>query len=156
MKKYISIEIICVILTVLFVLSSISTNKNTLKTAEEITGDLVYLLDDDSFIERDLSFVKEAFEIDLSDFSSVSYYSSDDIMDVTELFVGVLKSEFSDNTKNSFTSYIDDKYNLFNGYAPEQAAYIDAYILDESSGAVVFCVAKDADTVYEAFLDTVG
>jgi len=155
MKKYIFVEIVCLILTAVFIVSSIDGDRKTLKTAKEITDDIVHLLEDDSLIEREKPLIKDTFDMDLSDFSSVSYYSSDDIMDVTEIFVGVLKSDFKEETKNAFITYVENEYNLFNGYAPDQAAYIDAYILNESSGAVCFCVAENRDAIYEAFLNAV-
>lgn len=155
MKKYIIVEATCIVLTMLFVISSVRTESLTHKTAKEITDDMNLLSFDETLQERDGNFIKETFKFDLSDFSSYSYYSSDDIMNVTEVFVGVLSGNGSDAIKQLIEDYQSDKYNLFNGYAPEQAAWLDAFVYDELSGAVVFIVAENADAVYSAFLKAI-
>lgn len=152
MKKYIFVEAICIVLTLLFVVSSVSKEKITTKTADEITGEIISLFCDDTLENRDSLFIKESFGIDTDIFSSVSYYSSDDVMNVSEIFVGVLKDNNQDSMEELFIDYQTDKYNLFNGYAPEQAAWLSSFVYDEASGAVIFIVAENADEIYSAFL----
>ncbi len=150
MKKYIFVEILCIILTLVFVINSITPEKATHKTAKEITDEIAASAYDSTLKERDGLFIKEAFGFDLTEFLSYSYYSSDDIMNVTEVFVGIVNGSFDEKIKAAFEKYQSEKYNLFNGYAPEQAALLDSFIYDEVSGAVVFIVAENAEDIYSA------
>ncbi len=153
MKKYIFVEAICIVLTLLFVISSLGSEKSTLKSAKEITDAINIYSFDETLKERDGLFIKDAFGIDLAQFSSYSYYSSDDVMNVTEVFVGVFNDSSTDGIKELFEDYQAQKYNLFNGYAPEQAAWLDAFIYDEISGTVIIIVAENADEIYSAILN---
>ncbi len=156
MKKYFITEIICIVLTGIFILSSVSAKKTTNKTAEEITDELTVLFGDESLVARDSGFIRETFGIDTSAFLSVSYYSSDDIMNVNEIFVGVTDAPLSAEVRSAFISYAEDKHSLFDGYAPEQAAYLDAYVLEENSGAVIFLVSEKADLIKTGFMSALG
>ena len=153
MKKYIIIEAICIALTLLFVISSVGFDRITTKSAEDIANENIGLLSDKTSEKRDVLFIREKLDIDTELFSSVSYYSSDDIMNVNEIFVGVLKEKNSDAVKEAFEKYQSDKYKLFNGYAAEQAAILNSYVYDEVSGAVIFIVAENADEIHSVFLN---
>lgn len=151
MKKYFFIEAVCVILTICFIISTMKTDTVTLKTAKELTDELIALFQDDTLIERDSAFIRESFGIESLEFSSVSYYSSDDIMNVNEIFIGITSKENSDAVLDAISGYAEDKFRLFDGYAPEQAALLDSYVLEYVAGAVIFCVCEDSAQVFEAF-----
>lgn len=150
MNKYRIVEFVCVILSLVFVFSSVKTETQTTKTAEELTEILISEMNSDSLLLREREFIRDRFGIDLSLFSSVIYYSSDDVMEVSELFIGVLNGEES-SVSDAFSKYVTDRFNLFNGYAPEQTVLLDDYILDISSGVLIFCVSENADAVLSAF-----
>ena len=152
MKKYLFAEIICIVLTLIFIVSSVSDSFVTDKTADELSVNLIELMGEDVKI-RNNAFTTEKFDIDLSVFESFVYVSSDDVMNVSELFVGVYSDGTHSEVKDVFVSYAEDRYNLFNGYAPEQAAMLNDYILEEKSGAVIFCVSENADAVFSLFSD---
>lgn len=152
MKKYLFAEIICIVLTLIFIVSSVSDSFVTDKTADELSVNLIELMGEDVKI-RNNAFTTEKFDIDLSLFESFVYVSSDDVMNVSELFVGVYSDGTHSEVKDVFVSYAEDRYNLFNGYAPEQAAMLNDYILEEKSGAVIFCVSENADAVFSLFSD---
>ena len=152
MKKYLFAEIICIVLTLIFIVSSVSDSFVTDKTADELSVNLIELMGEDVKI-RNNAFTTEKFDIDLSVFESCVYVSSDDVMNVSELFVGVYSDGTHSEVKDVFVSYAEDRYNLFNGYAPEQAAMLNDYILEEKSGAVIFCVSENADAVFSLFSD---
>ncbi len=153
MKKYLFAEIICIIITLVFIISSVSNSFVTDKTADEISVNLIELMGEDVKI-RNNAFATEKFDLDLSVFDSYIYASSDDVMNVNELFIGVFSDGADSDVKDVFCSYAEDRYNLFNGYAPEQAALLDDYILEEKSGAIIFCVSENADAVLGLFSDS--
>ena len=155
MKKYTFIEISCVFLVIIYIFISVGNSGRTLKTSDEIFSEVVSVFNDDALMKRDIDFIKKTFEIDLSEFSSVSYYSTDDVMNVGELFVGVLSESSTQDFSVIFEEYATDKFNLYDGYAPEQAAYLDDFVMVLRNGAILFCVGKNAQCVLNAFYDAV-
>lgn len=150
MTKYRVIEIVCVILTVIFIFSSVSKEELTSFTADEISEAVITEMNNDALIKRENEFIRDTFGIEPDLFSSVSYYSSDDVMDVSELLIGVLTAE-EEAVYDSLRGYAQDRYNLFNGYAQKEAALLDSYILETVSGVVIFCVSENEDAVFDAF-----
>lgn len=150
MTKYRVIEIVCVILTVIFIFSSVSKEERTSFTADEISEAVITEMNNDALIKRENEFIRDTFGIEPDLFSSVSYYSSDDVMDVSELLIGVLTAE-EEAVYDSLRGYAQDRYNLFNGYAQKEAALLDSYILETVSGVVIFCVSENEDAVFDAF-----
>ncbi len=153
MKKYFIVEILCVLLAVSYIVYSVSTTSvTTIKSAEEISSLLVTDMSTDDICERNINFITEKYGVSSSMFSSVVCFSSDDVMNVNELFIGVLTDESNDEIIRSFEDYAEDRFNLYNGYAPEQAALIDNYVLDVSSGALIFCIDDNAEAIYSKLL----
>lgn len=156
MKKYIIAEITCVILTFSFIIYTVTTTTGTTeKTAVEICQNLVADMSTDDLTERNVNFINEKYNVSSSVFSSVMCLSSDDVMNVKEIFVGVFNEEADSETICAFESYAEDRFNLYNGYAPEQSALIDNYILEVSSGALFFCIDDNAQAIYSEFLKNV-
>lgn len=150
MTKYRVIEIVCVILTVFFIFSSVKKEELTSFTASEIAESVIGEMNNNTLVSRENEFIRDNLGVDIGLFSSVSYYSSDDVMDVSELFIGVLTAE-EDAVYESLRGYAQDRYNLFNGYAQKEAALLDSYILETVSGVVIFCVSENEDAVFDAF-----
>lgn len=155
MKKYMFVEISCVIFVVLFIFFSTNNETKSSKSAEEISAELIDVFNDDALVERSAEHIKKAFNIDLSDFSSYSYYSTDDVMNVGEYFVGVLAEGANEDFNDLFENYTSEKFVLYNGYAPMQAAYLDNYVFVVSKGVVLFCVGENAELLLDAFYSTV-
>lgn len=152
MKKYLFAEIVCIIAALVFIFFSVSDSFVTDKTADELSDNLIELIGEDIKI-RNTVFTAEKFDMDLSVFESFIYASSDDVMNVNELFIGVYSDGNHSDVRDVFVTYAEDRYNLFNGYAPHQAAILNNYILEEKSGVVIFCVSENADAVFSMFSD---
>lgn len=151
MNKYRITEVLCVLLTLSFIFFSVNSQKKTDKSADELSISVINIMNDNSVIERNNNYIKENLINDISVFSSVSYYSSDDVMNVNELFIGVLNEKNNNDVFSVFEEYVNDKYNLFNGYAPEQASYLSSYILKNDAGTIFFCVGENAQDIYNEF-----
>lgn len=152
MSKYRITELLCVVFAILFIVNSIKGEKPTSKTAEELVGELIASVDDEALIKRENEFIREKFSFDLSVFSSISYYSSDDIMNVNEIFVGVFEDEADASVKTVIEEYANDKFTLFNGYAPEASSLLENAKIEIKSNTVFFCVSENADEIYSAFV----
>lgn len=149
MHKYRFVELLCIILAVLFILSSQMADKPTDMTAQQLYASLEQAEEND-LIERDKLFLKDKFAIELQASDSFVYYSSDDVMNVNEIFIGVVNDGDINEIKEKFENYLNEKYNLFNGYAPEQAAMLDAARVETVSNVIFFCVSSDADEIFSS------
>lgn len=156
MKKYYVLEILCIVLTVCFIIYSVSgTSVRTEKTSEELSVHLIRLMATEDITDRNVNFIRDKYDIDTSLFSSLVCYSSDDVMNVNEIFIGVFADEIDENVLTSFENYAADRYNLYNGYARQQSALIDNYVLKIESGALLFCIDDNAENIFAEFLKIV-
>lgn len=153
MKKYFFVEILCIVLTVCFIVFSVAgTSVKTEKTAEEIINSLVELMSTEDIGSKNSNFTADKYNIDSSVFSSLECYCSDDVMNVNELFIGVFAEENDDAVYSAFEKYASDRFTLYDGYASEQSALIGGHILKVESGVLFFCIDENAEDIYEELL----
>lgn len=156
MKKYLFAEILCILLTVCFIVYSVSsTSVVTDKSAIELGEILLDKMSTEDLSEKNINFINEKYDIDASVFSSVFCYASDDVMNVNEIFIGVFAETEDDSVLDKFNSYKDGRFNLYNGYAQEQSALIDSCVLEISSGVLIFCVDDNSNGIFSEFLEIV-
>lgn len=151
MTKYRITEILCVVLAVVFIAFSVDTEKNTEKTAEQLVQPLIKLMEDNTLLSRDSAFIRERLKLDTEAFSSFSYYSSDDVMNVNELLIIVFENSVPEGISDGLSDYALDRYNLYNGYAPEAAQYLKDRVISVEGNAVIFCVGKNSSEILSAF-----
>ena len=105
-------------------------------------------------ILRENEEIRKVFGFDLSEFESVVYYSCEDIMDVTELFVAVFNEDVShEKIMSVFEDYKMNRYNLFNGYAQLQASLYESAVVYSLNGAFLFCVGENAQIIKNDFIE---
>lgn len=145
-------EMLCVLLLVVFVFLLIGTNKVSDKTAQEVSSQIVKVMDAKGLDECNKSKFKKEFGLDANAYDSVVYLASDSVMDVRELLIVRLKdSSQAEELTNKIESRIKDKAALFKGYAPEESALLENYILKKDAGFVFFAVCQNSDAVLSAF-----
>lgn len=147
-------EIICVILTIAFIFLTARDEPPSETSAEDMVAALLTVTDvSELHLCKNAEFRRE-FLLNPNDYDGVVYYSSDSIMEVRELLiVRVANEEQYDALTESIRSRIDEKITLFNGYAPEQEALLDSYILENTRGFVLFAVCNDPQAVRQKFHD---
>lgn len=154
MKKFFVAEILCVVAALAFIFVTVKDCFVTDKDAAQL-ADAVALMLDEGLTERNSIYTSEHLGVDVSSFTSFRYYSSDDVMNVCELFIGVLNDYGDTSVQDTITSYSEERYNLFNGYAPKEAELLENCIIDIKSGVVIFCVSNNADAIYNLICQTV-
>ncbi len=152
MNKYRIVEFLCLISVIVFIVFSFDDDKKTDKSAGEIINSLLPCCNFTQCYERENEEIRNTFGFDLTCFDSVAYYSSDDIMDVSEIFVAVT----NDNTDvnyivNELKDYKNDRYNIYNGYAPMQASLCDSALILTEHGVVLFYIGENSDEVTQSF-----
>ena len=73
-------------------------------------------------------------------------------MDVRELLVVRLKDNSqAEPLMEVLQKRIEDKQTLFKGYAPEEEALLNGYVLQSARGVVLFAVCQNSERVLAAF-----
>lgn len=150
--KYKFAEIFCAVLAVLFIVFSLSLNAETDKTAAEIGNEIIEAIDASGLKERDSQFFKKTFNRAADEFDGIEYYSSDDVMNVSEMLVIKLKdsSDTSEITE-IIEKYVNARYDIFAAYAPEQGEMLKNHIFKKKGNVIFMYIGKDADTALDAF-----
>jgi len=150
MNSYRIKEIVCVVLLLvfIFVLTGRRESGADPETVFQKAGDA---MNAEGMLPGDNQKIIEAFGIDPKAFAGVYYLSPPDVMDVRELLVVKVGDGDEDALLSAVQTHIDNKINLFEGYAPEQASLLKKYRTKSKKGFVLFVVSEDASNVVKAF-----
>lgn len=85
-------------------------------------------------------------------FESVAYYSSDDVMNVSELLVVKL----GDNSPSSefyeqLEEYTSSRYDIYAAYAPKQGNQLKNRILEKKGNVIFMYIGDDEQAALDAF-----
>lgn len=145
-------ETLCVILTVAFIFGVTRTPPPSETSAAQMAAALLQVTDVSALHECKNAEFKREFELNPNDYEGVVYYSSDAIMEVRELLVVRLAGdEQAEPLMERIRSRAEEKIALFDGYAPEQEALLDAYLLENTRGFVLFAVCDEPSAVLQKF-----
>lgn len=97
-------------------------------------------------------YFKKYYGLNAADYDSVLYYAPVSNMDAEELLVIKLKnSDQADAVTDAILKRQSDKEQSFEGYAPEQYALAQDYILDVQGNYILFVVDPKAEEIDNAF-----
>ncbi len=152
MKKYRIAEIICIVLLVVFIgfLSKEETTSD--KTAKEVAKAVFSAVDTSGLKKQSELQIKKELSLSVDSFDGMYFIKSDDIMDVREIIIIKLKDgASSDEAIQKIKKRLEDKQTLFEGYAPEQSAMLQNYVLKQKAGFVFYAVLTDKEAALSAF-----
>lgn len=143
------VSIVCLIAFIMFVSTE---GKISEKTAQEVAESVVSAVSVDGLIKADMNKLKKEFGFSESEVDSFVYYYSDSVMDVREILIIKLPEEArEDSLISSVDSRLSDKKTLFESYAPQQSALLNAAILTSDSGFIFYAVGEEADIAFSQF-----
>lgn len=149
-------EIVCVLFLAVFIFFITRGSGKSSKSAQEIFEEVSPSMDISELQECNSVRFKKEFGLNVNDFGSVVYYASDSVMQVKELLVVCLASdEQKDLLMETLESRVEEKCKLFEGYAAEQSALLEKYLLEEKAGVVIFAVCDDSAVLKQAFENAV-
>lgn len=149
-------EILCIILLVIFIFTLSSQKNTSSKTVSEIYKALSESTDFSMLKKCDSLKFKEETALSAEDYTEVLYYASSSVMEVREVIIIKLQNKNQlENTKNALLKRAEEKGKLFEGYAPEQAALLKNYVLEEKAGILVFAVCNNREKLISAFKSAV-
>ena len=152
MKKYRIAEIICSVLLVVFIgfLSKEETTSD--KTAKEVAKAVFSAVDTSGLKKQSELQIKKELSLSVDSFDGMYFINSDDIMDVREIIIIKLKDgASSDEAIQKIKKRLEEKQTLFEGYAPEQSAMLQNYVLKQKAGFVFYAVLTDKEAALSAF-----
>lgn len=152
MKKYRIAEIICIVILVVFIgfLSKEETTSD--KTAKEVAKAVFSAVDTSGLKKQSKLQIKKELSLSVDSFDGMYFIKSDDIMDVREIIIIKLKDgASSDEAIQKIKKRLEDKQTLFEGYAPEQSAMLQNYVLKQKAGFVFYAVLTDKEAALSAF-----
>lgn len=152
MKKYRIAEIICIVILVVFIgfLSKEETTSD--KTAKEVAKAVFSAVDTSGLKKQSELQIKKELSLSVDSFDGMYFIKSDDIMDVREIIIIKLKDgASSDEAIQKIKKRLEEKQTLFEGYAPEQSAMLQNYVLKQKAGFVFYAVLTDKEAALSAF-----
>ena len=155
MKKYRIAEIICIVILVVFigVLSADETASD--KTVKEVAGAVIAEVDIKGLTKQSEMQIKKELSLTADSYDGIYYVKSDEVMDVRELLIIKLKdNQSSEEAIKKIEKRIKDKQTLFEGYAPEQSAMLQNYVLKQKAGFIFYCVLNENETAVSVFNKT--
>ncbi len=145
-------EIVCIVCLVAFIMFITADEGVSEKTAEEISADVVSVINIDNMSEKDSRKTNKHFGIDESQYTSVVYYYCEDVMDVRELFIAkAVDDTEGQRILSSVEKKLSEKKALFESYAPEQSALLEKAVLVYEKGFVFYAVGEDVQTAFSQF-----
>lgn len=147
-------EILCVILTLAFIVCVTRNEPPSETSIDDMAAALLAVTDVTALHERKNAEFRREFLLNPNDYDGVVYYASDSVMEVRELLIVRLADEEQGAALTErIRGRVDDKITLFNGYAPEQEALLSGYVLENMRGFVLFAVCDEPETVLQTFKD---
>lgn len=157
MNKHRIFEIVCVAALLVFIVLVSRDSSYSDKTAQQMAEAVTQAMDVSELKKIKKNQIREDFGIDFSSVESFVYYASDEVMNVSELMLIKLKADVrSDEIKEKIEKRVKDKQTLFKGYAPEQSALLENYILSDEGGFIFYCVGEDAKQAHSAFKENIN
>ena len=150
MNSYRIKEIVCIVLLLVFIFV-LAGRKTSSADAETVFKKASEAMDAEGLLQADNQKIVENFGILPKDYAGVYYMASDDVMDVRELLVVKVGDGDEDALLSAVRTHIENKINLFEGYASEQAALLKKYRTKTKQGFVLFVVSEDTADVVKAF-----
>lgn len=152
MKKYRIAEIICIVILVVFigVLSREETASD--KTVSEVAKAVSSAVDTKGLKKQSELQIKKELSLSSDSYDGFYFIRSDEIMDVREIIIIKLKdNQSSDEAIKKITKRVEEKKTLFEGYAPEQSAMLQSYVLKQKAGFIFYAVTDENETALSAF-----
>ena len=148
-------ELLCVVVLIVFIIfltGNSSISKATGKEVLKAVNAGIKISEQEDIKKCDNQKIKKEFGFTHNDFEYITYYASDSVMEVRELLIIKLKDKSQlDSVKEAIEKRVEEKSELFKGYAPEQSAMLDNYVLEYKKGFLIYAVSDTPDQLISAF-----
>ena len=148
--KYITIAAIFIYIVVLMLFTSGST-----KSFDEVKKGIEASINEETLAKADTPEVKRYFGLNAADYEGVLYYHAVNNLSAEEVFLVKVKNDSQvAEVKTAVEERLENRKNDFEGYAPEEAGYIDQAVLSVRGKFIFLAVGPDAQKYKEVFSDS--
>lgn len=145
-------EIICVALLAVFIVFVSSSDKLSTVPFDEVSASVMAECNLKGLIKRDKLELKGKFSLNSDEFTDFIYYSSNSVMDVRELLIVSCKEkQLLTDAEKKIKAYVEEKANLFEGYAPNESKLINSHVLESKKGYLIFYIGEETEKAASAF-----
>lgn len=145
-------EFLCVVVLALFIAFLTNGTSVSDKSAQEVFEKVSATVDMAELAKCDKAKLKKETGFEAGQFEDVLFYASDNVMQVREIMIVKLKEETqAQPLMKALEKRVSQKANLFKGYAPEQSAMLESYVLESRGGFVFFCVCEKPQMTLNTF-----
>lgn len=148
-------ELLCVAVLVVFVIFLTGNSSISQKNGSEVfkaVNSEVKISKQADIKKCDNQRIKKEFGFTHNDFEYITFYASDSVMEVREFLLIKLNDKSQlDSVKEAIEKRVKEKSELFKGYAPEQSAMLEKYVLEYKNGFVIYAVSDTPDKLISAF-----
>lgn len=148
-------ELLCVAVLIAFVFFLTDSSSISEKSGDEVFNAVnaeIKISEQADIRQCDHQRIKKEFGLAHNDFEYIAYYASDSVMEVRELLIIKLKDKSQlDAVTEAIEKRVEEKSELFRGYAPEQSAMLGQYVLEYKKGFVLYAVSDTPDKLISVF-----
>ena len=147
---------ILLVAILVFAIAFFVFQKNTVSEtpAEEVFQKVSAAVDSDKMEPSSNRFFKKYYGLNAADYEGVLFYAPVTNMDADELLVVCLKDpDQAEAVTEAILKRQADKAQTFEGYAPEQYALAEDYLLDVQGNYILFVVDPNAEAIDAAFAE---
>lgn len=147
---------ILLVAILVFSIAFFAFSKNTVSTtpSSEVFEKVSAKITTDKMAPSSNRFFKKFYGLNAADYEDVLFYAPVTNMDAEELLIVRLKDPSqAEAVSEAILKRQADKANTFEGYAPEQYALAENYLLDVQGNYILFVVDPNAEEIDAAFAE---
>lgn len=119
---------------------------------EQVASAVTEKLDTTHMEKNSARFLKKYFGLNAEDYEEVLIYTPITNMDAQEMLLIRLKdASQSETVLSAIQTRIDSQLEIYEGYAPEEVALLDAAVVDDRGNYILYIVGNNAEEVDDAF-----
>ena len=128
------------------------TNKYRDISAEELSNNILSVIDKSNYSKGDSKKLKRFYGLNSSDYEDFALYLPSSAINVNEFLIIKVKNDKQvDEIEESVDARINKQIANFNGYSPENIAYLEDYYLTNIGQYVFFVVGEDSEKIADEF-----
>ncbi len=146
------LEVLCVVSLCFFLVYITGNDTYSEASLPDVEKAVTESMNIDGLSKLKKNKIKDTFSFDFAGVAQCAYYASDEIMDVREiLLIKLNEGVDGDDIVAVIEKRVNEKQELFDGYAPVEGALLKNHVLKKDSGFIFYAVGEDAGDALAVF-----
>lgn len=151
-KTWIQIALV-VLLAVMVLPNFIKTGITSSQSFKTVDKKMEEKVQADLYPKQDNQNIKRYLGLDPANYEGISFYRLDDAMSANEMVIVEFKDESQkEDLKKALEQRKDSQYNIFEGYAPEQAEVMKNAVVDVQNNYAFYYAGEDPAKMQSDFI----